>query len=226
LSTPPQTTLRRDPVTPTAPVGLRERKKIEVRARIFDAARELFTQRGFQGTTVDEIAAAADVAPATFFNYFQSKQALLDLMTGEVVDYLHALTTQHLEGRGSSADRLRGFIASAAESIAESRGIARDVLIEFMRNDAKPDGPHPYLHRLQAPFVDLIAEGQRQGEMRTDHDATFLAQMAFGMMNSAITSWLADPDYPVEKGLVEATEFALSTLQPVHRPVQRDPSSS
>ena len=49
--------------------------------------------------------------------------------------------------------------------------------------------------------------------MRDDYEAGFLAQMAVGMMNSAITSWLADPDYPVESGLVDALEFTLETLR-------------
>jgi len=60
----------------------------------------------------------------------------------------------------------------------------------------------------------LIEQGQRAGEMRNDYDAAFLAQMAVGMMNSAITNWLANPDYPVESGLVDAAEFALVTLRP------------
>jgi hypothetical protein len=37
--------------------------------------------------------------------------------------------------------------------------------------------------------------------------------MAVGMLNSAITSWLADPDYPVETGLAEAADFAIETLR-------------
>jgi AcrR family transcriptional regulator len=197
---------------PSRPEGRRERRKREVHDRIFAVARELFTKQGFQATTVDEIAELADVAPATFFNHFQSKQALLELMTGEVFEYLHALTTQHLEGEGPSSQKLRGFIASAAEGIASSRGVARDVLLEFMRSDATPDGPHPYLQRLIEPFVALVEEGQRRGEMRRDYDAAFLAQMAVGMMNSAITNWLTDPEYPVETGLVEVTEFTLKTL--------------
>jgi len=175
-------------------------------------ARELFAKQGFQATTVDEIAQLADVAPATFFNHFKSKQALLGLMTGEVFEYLHSLTKQHLEGEGSGAEKLRAFMSSAAAGIAANRGVARDVLLEFMRSDATPDGPHPYLQRLIAPFIALIEEGQRNGEMRTDHDAAFLAQMAVGMLNSAITNWLANPDYPVETGLLEATEFTLDTL--------------
>ena len=196
------------------PLGRRERRKLEVRTRIYTVARELFTKQGFETTTVDEIARVADVAPATFFNHFHNKQALLGLMTGEVFEYLHAMTSEHLEGEGSSSEKLRAFISSATEGISASRGIARDVLLEVMRSDATPDGPHPYLERLFEPFVKLIEQGQRAGEMRNDYDAAFLAQMAVGMMNSAITNWLANPDYPVENGLVAAAEFALITLRP------------
>jgi AcrR family transcriptional regulator len=52
---------------PSAPLGRRERRKLEVRTRIYSAARELFAKQGFDETTVDEIAERADVAPATFF---------------------------------------------------------------------------------------------------------------------------------------------------------------
>jgi len=197
----------------SAPLGRRERRKLEIRTRIYTVARELFAKQGFEATTVDEIARVADVAPATFFNHFHSKQALLGLMTGEVFEYLHAMTSEHLDREGSPSEKLRAFIASATQGIAESRGVARDVLLEFMRSDATPKGPHPYLARVFKPFVKLIEEGQRTGEMRTDFDADFLAQMAVGMVNSAITNWLADPDYPVESGLIEAAEFALGTLR-------------
>jgi AcrR family transcriptional regulator len=206
---------------PTAPLGRRERRKLEIRTRIYTVARDLFTKQGFEATTVDEIARVADVAPATFFNHFKSKQALLGLMTGEVFEFLHSMTTQHLEGEGSSSEKLRGFIAAANEGISAGRGVARDVLLEFMRSDATPNGPHPYLDRLVEPFVVLIEQGQRAGEMRDDYDPAFLAQMAVGMMNSAITNWLANPDYPVETGLANAAEFALITLR--RDPVASDP---
>jgi len=200
--------------TRNPPLGRRERRKLEVRDKIYAAAHELFAKQGFDATTVDEIARIADVAPATFFNHFQSKQALLGLMTGEVFETLHAMTAQHLDGPGSSIVKLGAFVAAAADGISQNRGIARDVLLEVLRSDATPDGPHPYLERLFEPFVRLIEEGQRAGEIRDDYDAAFLAQMAFGMMNSAITNWLANPDYPVERGLAEAAEFSLNTLRP------------
>ncbi|WP_293382339.1 TetR/AcrR family transcriptional regulator [Phenylobacterium sp.] len=57
--------------------GLRQRKRRETRARIVDAALKLFLARGYDATTVDEIAAAAVVSKRSFFDYFPSKEEVV-----------------------------------------------------------------------------------------------------------------------------------------------------
>jgi AcrR family transcriptional regulator len=57
--------------------GHRERKKQRTREQIVESAFALFRERGFQATTVADIAAAADIAPRTFFAYFPSKEAVV-----------------------------------------------------------------------------------------------------------------------------------------------------
>lgn len=76
----------REAIAPT----LQARKQQVVRDAIWDAAIQLFTEKGFDETTVDDIAQAAGVSRRSFFRYFSSKS---DLMGQDIVTYATALTT-------------------------------------------------------------------------------------------------------------------------------------
>src|ERR1700734_2255875 len=57
--------------------GRRERRRAEIRERLFRSALRLFAERGFMETTVEDITEAADVGKGTFFNYFRTKEHVL-----------------------------------------------------------------------------------------------------------------------------------------------------
>jgi AcrR family transcriptional regulator len=67
-------------------LGLRERKKQRTRATLIDAAVELCERQGFERTTVDQIAAVADVSPRTFSRYFATKDAIALALIDDAVD--------------------------------------------------------------------------------------------------------------------------------------------
>jgi AcrR family transcriptional regulator len=89
--------------------GLRERKKQRTREQIVEAAFGLFAERGFQATTVADIAAAADIAPRTFFAYFPSKEAVVFFDFDAMFASLKATIEERPEGE-TAIDALRRWL--------------------------------------------------------------------------------------------------------------------
>src|SRR5580693_4380332 len=78
--------------------GLAERKKARTRRQLAEAAAELFYERGYAATTIDDIAAAVDLSPRTFFRYFPTKEDLVVALGATSLDlFLDALRNRPLE---------------------------------------------------------------------------------------------------------------------------------
>src|SRR5215207_4917559 len=81
--------------SPCMTPGLRERRKLQTREDIVNAALDLIEQKGYEATTVEDIASAADVSPRTFFRYFDSKlDVVLASKHHEDVDLGEVLATR------------------------------------------------------------------------------------------------------------------------------------
>ena len=97
--------------------GLRERKKQRTRDQIVEAAMRLFAERGYQATTIADIATAADVAPRTFFSYFPSKEAVVFHNVERDLDGLATALRDRLPGE-TVFDALRRWIDAMFEGWA------------------------------------------------------------------------------------------------------------
>jgi AcrR family transcriptional regulator len=98
-------------------LGIRERKKQRTRQALRQAALELFQQRGFEATTIADITAAADVAPRTFFSYFQTKE---DVVLDDGAQRF-AKAQQTLQQRPHGEPLLAAFRRAALEIAADMR---------------------------------------------------------------------------------------------------------
>ncbi|NVB41422.1 TetR/AcrR family transcriptional regulator [Pseudenhygromyxa sp. WMMC2535] len=87
----------------------RERKKRETRARLLAAAGQLFAERGVDAVPIKEITDTADVGFGSFYNYFESKEALYDALVDELYEEF-----------GTALDRLTRDIEDPAEVLATS----------------------------------------------------------------------------------------------------------
>ena len=97
--------------------SLRERKKLATRRVIRRIALELIAERGFSHVTVEDIAAAADVSPRTFFNYFPSKEAVLFGADPGRAEELRAHLVHDLPGH-SALEVLRAVLVERTRHLA------------------------------------------------------------------------------------------------------------
>src|SRR6202166_1353687 len=121
-----------NPSSTTSSLDRRQRRAAEIRERLFRAALDLFAQRGFAETTVEDITEAADVGKGTFFNYFPSKDHIL-LAFGEM--QLGKLKSAVEEARRSNAP-MSQFLRSLGERMAEeptrNPAIIRAILLAYI----------------------------------------------------------------------------------------------
>jgi AcrR family transcriptional regulator len=95
------------------PTGLRERKKQQTRQAIHEAAMRLFAERGFEGTTIADIAEAADIAPRTFFAYFASKEEAVFPKFEPAFEEFDRILRERPAGT-TALDALRSWVEHAA----------------------------------------------------------------------------------------------------------------
>jgi AcrR family transcriptional regulator len=116
-----------------APVGLRERRRLETTREISDAALDLFERQGVHATTVDEIAHAAGISPRTFFRYFATKEqaAFLDDPEGDLLvrETLRALDAGASPAAALEAGWLAVFDIVAGDVEGQTRGRRLHALI-------------------------------------------------------------------------------------------------
>ena len=156
---------RRSPAGETG-LGLRESKKRRTRQTLIDAAMKIYREKGFEGVTVVDIAREADVAPRTFFGYFETKE---DVFLGRGDDRLERLVQaiRERDRRQPILSAVRPALLQDRETPAQKRGAQTTPdLSELMRHPAIASRLRERWNRWEDLLADTIAEdvGARPGD--------------------------------------------------------------
>lgn len=192
--------------TAGAPLGRREKRKLEIRSRIEDAAYKLFKQQGVEDTSIEQICVEADVARRTFYGHFTNKHALLgglgiSRLYNQSEPMLRLLMSQH---RGTRA-RLEAMIDYIASNFATFGDFDRQLILiapaVFAENT---EAQREIGNSASESFTRLISAGVELGDVRTEFSPEILAAMVVGTLNTLTTSWAINSDYPIFAHLEEA----------------------
>lgn len=172
------------------PEGLRERKKRQRRRRIEEVALDLFEQRGFGDTTIDDIAEAADIAPRTFFSYFSTKEdVVLADYAGRLERIIDHLDVCRVDESPWSALR------SAFASVAADYETERPALVRRFEIMAANPSVQARSLQLQVGWEESVGGALRAriGDLGDlgDLDARLTAAAALAAMRSAMGHWMA-----------------------------------
>jgi len=162
------------------PRGHRERE-------ILAAAREVFSERGFAGASVAEIARRADVAEGTVYQCFAGKHALLvDVLRAFYEPLIEELEAGVRQIRGAG-NRLRFLVARHLQAFTADRGLCRLVIRE-LRSDPGLHGQavRELNRRYTAPALEAIEAGVRDGELRGDLVPTLIRDLIYGGIEHAV----------------------------------------
>ena len=187
-------------------VGLRERKKAKTKAAIQQHAMRLFGERGYQATTVEQIAAAAEVSPSTFFRYFPTKE---DVVLYDALDpvLLEAFRAQPAEL--SPIQALRGAMWAVFGELP-----AGEVAVQQERDALIRSVPELRARMLDefAKSLDLFAEivADRVGRRADDPAVRTLAGAVIGV---GISAWSTAGDHASPKDYLAVLDAGLAHLE-------------
>jgi AcrR family transcriptional regulator len=166
---------------------------------IIDAAARVFAERGFHGATTQDIADVLGIRQASLYYYFASKEAALELVCLKGVEGFFEAAKAIAAGPGSARNRLARLIDSHLSPLLDRGDYVRVFLNERQHLPTESRRRIGKWSRgLERIFEDVLKEGVRKGEFRSDMDTRLTALAILGMAN-AVASWYRKEEVPIER---------------------------
>ncbi|MBB5931903.1 acyl-CoA-like ligand-binding transcription factor [Streptomyces echinatus] len=172
--------------TSTAPLGLRERKKQKTRERVRREAYRLFTEHGYEATTVDQIADAAEISSSTFFRYFPTKEDVV------IQDEYDPALAEAVRARPTGEPIVDAILGSLKGSLGAMLQQDRESLLLRTRltlNDPALRARNvAEQERSERAMAEVIAE--RTGREATDLEVRCAAAALIAVFTTLVRHWV------------------------------------
>ncbi|MDI6907715.1 MAG: TetR/AcrR family transcriptional regulator [Thermoanaerobacterales bacterium] len=148
--------------------------------RVFDAAARLFARKGFEKTTVDEIAEAAEVAKGTVYYYFKGKEDLFLFLVEEGMAILKDRVRGAVRGEKDAGRALRRALRTQLRFFREYRDVCLIVLTEAWGTTARQEKLQQMIGDYYTVLEEIVDRGIAEGVLRA-RDSEVVCGALFGM---------------------------------------------
>ncbi len=192
----------------------RERRKLEFRDKILEAAIELFETQGCDATTLDDICRVADVSRPTFYKHYATKQELiLELGQKLWMRISKELSAAALDKHDSTRRYVEVFFETVRKEIAKYQRLERELIRQSMMADPHESKSAQLLQVLTNMFAAVYTLGKKRGDIGNRFPVDFLADMTMGAINVVMMNWALDENYPVQKRLKQLADYIPTMLE-------------
>ena len=149
-----------------------------------EGAPRLFSENGYDATTVKDITDSADVAKGTFFNYFETKEAILPAVAaGRLEELKEALIPEH-GAPESPVARIKLALRLVADDPLCEQQLAQRLFAAVMRHREIQPG-----HAFRDLLAEQVCQGQAVGEIRNDLDPLHIAVIIRSLFFQQLVTW-------------------------------------
>ena len=175
------------PSQPVKPRRMRGNRPAYTTETLLEVAVTVFTSRGYDGTSMEDLAAAAGLSKSSIYHHVQGKQQLLALALDRALDGLFAVLTQPGATTGPAVDRLTHVIRGTVGVLLDELPYVT-LLLRVRGNSSTELAALARRREFDQLVANLVLQAQRQGDVDPGLDAAVATRLIFGMINS-LTEW-------------------------------------
>lgn len=170
------------------------------REDVIRAAVRVFTARGYDATSMDNVASELGISKSALYHHISSKEEILELTVVQALSRLEAVAEEMAEADVSAGEKVRGLLRGSIEVLcSDPKSVA--LLLRLRGNSEVERSALERRRILTRSVIPLVAAAQEEGAIRSDVDASLLTRMIFGMINST-------SDWYEPEGRLDADELA------------------
>jgi AcrR family transcriptional regulator len=152
---------------------------------VLAAAISLFIRKGYDATSIGDIAESLNLTKSAIYHHVASKEQLLSEALDEALAELEAAVADATVGTGSADDRLRGVVRRSVEVLVEHQP-AVTLLLRVHGNSETERSAQRRRRSIDTQLADLVRQAIDEGALRRDLNPDLVSRLIFGMVNSLV----------------------------------------